>query len=309
MIYAVRHRTAYSYESPVTLSSHRLRLTPRETPRQKLRRFALEIAPEGALLAAERDSFGNASHLLEIRESHSALVIEARSEVALTPLAPPLDATPWEEVAAAASRPTGAEAAEAAAFAFPSRFTCADDALEDWTRESFPPGRPVLAAADALMRRIHAEFRYDGAATHAGTTAMDAFALRAGVCQDFAHVFLAACRALGLPARYVSGYLLTRPPEGRERLVGADASHAWVAVWRPQGGWADYDPTNAVAPDLEHVTCAWGRDYGDVGPVVGVVLGASRASAPRAGPPRGQTISLWRTYDIGHFPFDPCAGW
>ena len=159
------------------------------------------------------------------------------------------------------------------------------------------------------MRRIHAEFRYDGSRTHAGATALEALALRAGVRQNFAQLFLAACRALGLPARYVSGYLLTRPPEGRERLVGADASHAWVAVWRPQGGWADYDPTNAVAPDLEHVTCAWGRDYGDVGPVVGVVLGASRASAPRAGPPRGQTISLWRTYDIGHFPFDPCAGW
>jgi transglutaminase-like putative cysteine protease len=274
MIYSVRHRTTYRYDHPVTLSTHRLRLAPRDTPTQRLRRFALDAAPEGALLAAEKDGYGNTAHFLEIREPHEELVIEARSEVSVSEAPPPLDATPWEQVAAAAARPRGSEAAEAAAFAFPSRYTEADDALEDWAREAFAPGRPVLDAAQALMERIHAEFTYDGAATDAGTTAIEAFALKRGVCQDFAHVFLAACRALGLPARYVSGYLLTRPPEGRPRLVGADASHAWIAIWRPFGGWRDYDPTNDVCPGLEHVTCAWGRDYGDVGPVSGVVLGA-----------------------------------
>ncbi len=274
MIYAVRHATTYRYDHAVTLSTHRLRLTPRDTPTQRLRRFALETAPEGALLAAEKDGFGNTAHLLEIREPHWELTIEARSEVAVSDAPPPLDATPWEQVAAAAARPRGAEAAEAAAFALPSRLTEADDALEDWARACFTPGRPVLDAAQALMSRIYGEFAYDPEATHAGTDAREAFALRRGVCQDFAHVFLAACRALGVPARYVSGYLLTRPPEGRPRLVGADASHAWASVWRPHGGWRDFDPTNDVCPGLEHVTCAWGRDYGDVGPVIGVVLGA-----------------------------------
>ena len=275
MIYSIRHETTYAYEQPVTLSSHRLRLTPRDTVRQKLSRFALTVEPEGALLAAERDSWGNPSHLLEIRESHATLRIEARSTVAVSaPDALDGEDAPWETVAAAAAAPTGAEAAEAAAFAYPSRFTGADDALEDWARAFFTPRRPLLEAADALMRAIHAEFRYDGSATHAGTVGGDAFGLRAGVCQDFAHVFLAACRALGLPARYVSGYLLTHPPEGRPRLVGADASHAWAAVWLPSGVWAEFDPTNAVQPALEHITCAWGRDYGDVGPVAGVVLGA-----------------------------------
>ena len=274
MIYSVRHETTYHYERPVTLSSHRLRLTPRDTARQTLSRFALAVEPEGALLAAERDGWGNPSHLLEIRESHAALRIEARSIVSVRAPDPLDDATPWEAVAAAAAAPAGAEAAEAAAFAYPSRYTGADDALEDWARSFFTPGRPLLEAAEAMMRAIHAEFRYDGTATDAATVGSDAFGLRAGVCQDFAHVFLAACRALGLPARYVSGYLLTHPPEGRPRLVGADASHAWAALWSPSGGWAEFDPTNAVRPGLEHITCAWGRDYGDVGPVAGVVLGA-----------------------------------
>ncbi len=273
MIYSVRHSTTYAYETPVTLSSHRLRLTPRETPRQKLRRFALEILPQIGSLVAEKDGFGNSGHLLEIREDHAKLTIEARSEVALRAAEPALDFTSWEDVATRLRAPAGAEALEAAEFAFPSRFTLADDAIEAYARESFSQGRPLLAAARDLMSRIHADFAYDPEATEAHTTAREAFALKRGVCQDFAHVFLACCRALGAPARYVSGYLLTRPPEGRERLVGADASHAWVAVWGPDDGWVEFDPTNDLSPSLEHVTCAWGRDYGDVGPVTGVVLG------------------------------------
>ncbi len=276
MIYSVRHATTYAYQHPVTLSSHRLRLTPRETPRQSLRRFALEISPQIGALAAERDGFGNAAHLLEIREDHTRLTIEARSVVALRPAEPSLDFTAWEEVAAIMRRPGGAEALEAAEFVFPSRYTEADDAVEAYARESFRQGRPLLAAARELTARIYADFAYDPEATGAQTTAREAFALKRGVCQDFAHVFLACLRAIGLPARYVSGYLLTHPPEGRERLVGADASHAWVSVWRPDSGWVDFDPTNDVTPSLEHVTCAWGRDYGDVGPVTGVVLGGGK---------------------------------
>jgi transglutaminase-like putative cysteine protease len=273
MIYAVRHETTYTYAEPVTMSSHRLRLTPRDTPRQRVRRFALDIAPETSALVAERDSFGNPSHLLEVRESHSVLSVRARSEVEVNPAEGPLGFAPWEEAAAAARRPASPEALEAAEFAFPSRFTEASDGIEAFARDSFAPGRSALDAARSLMGRLHAGLRYDPSATSASTPAAEAFALGRGVCQDFAHVFIAACRSVGMPARYVSGYLLTRPPEGRDRLVGADASHAWAAVWCPVSGWVDFDPTNDLAPDLEHVTVAWGRDYADVGPIAGVVLG------------------------------------
>jgi transglutaminase-like putative cysteine protease len=273
VIYAVRHETTYLYEDPVTMSSHRLRLTPRETPRQRVRRFALDVTPETAALVAERDSFGNPSHLLDVRESHTRLSVVARSEVEVSADDRPLGFTPWEEAAEAARRPATPEALEAAEFAFPSRYAAADDAIEAFARASFAPGRPLLDAARDLMGRLHGAMAYDGGATDAFTPSADAFALRRGVCQDFAHVFLAACRSVGAPARYVSGYLLTRPPPGRERLVGADASHAWASVWCPVSGWVDFDPTNDLTPGLEHVAVAWGRDYGDVGPVVGVVLG------------------------------------
>lgn len=273
MIYSVRHTTIYRYASPVTLSTHRLRLSPRKTARQTVRRFSLEVSPESHDLIAERDAFGNATHLLDVHGSHSALTIEARSEVALSAETADLGFTPWEAAAEAARRPTDRAALDAAQFALPSAFTTADDAIEDYARESFRQGRPVLEAARDMTARIFADFVYDPEATHASTLASDSFALRRGVCQDFAHVFLAACRAVGAPARYVSGYLLTRPPEGKERMVGADASHAWVSVWCPVAGWVDFDPTNDLIPDVEHVTCAWGRDYGDVGPVSGVVLG------------------------------------
>lgn len=273
MIYAVRHATTYRYADDVTLSSHRLRLSPRDTARQKLRRFAIEVTPQNHELVAERDSFGNASHLLEIREGHRTLTIEARSEVEVSAEEPELGFTPWEQAVEAARRPCTPAALEAAQFAFPSSYTAASDAIEDYARESFAPRRPVLEAARDLTARIFHDFKYDPNATHASTLALDSFGDRRGVCQDFAHVFLAGCRAVGVPARYVSGYLLTRPPEGQEKLIGADASHAWASVWCPVAGWVDFDPTNDVIPGLEHVTCAWGRDYGDVGPVAGVVLG------------------------------------
>jgi transglutaminase-like putative cysteine protease len=273
VIYAVRHATTYRYADDVTLSSHRLRLSPRDTARQKLRRFAIEVTPQNHELVAERDSFGNASHLLEIREGHRTLVIEARSEVEVAAEEPELGFTPWEQAVEAARRPASPAALEAAQFAFPSSYTAASDAIEDYARASFAPRRPVLEAARDLTARIFRDFDYDPNATHASTLALDSFSDRRGVCQDFAHVFLAGCRAIGVPARYVSGYLLTRPPEGQEKLIGADASHAWASVWCPVAGWVDFDPTNDVIPGLEHVTCAWGRDYGDVGPVAGVVLG------------------------------------
>jgi len=263
VIYAVRHATTYRYADEVTLSSHRLRLAPRDTARQKVRRFAIEVSPQNHELVAERDAFGNHAHLLEIREGHRILTVEARSVVEVSAEEPELGFTPWEEAAEAARLPRSAAALDAAQFAFPSTYTEGSDAIEAYARESFAPRRPVLEAARVLTARIFADFAYDPAATHASTLALDSFAEKKGVCQDFAHVFLACCRTLGIPARYVSGYLLTRPPEGQ----------AWASVWCPVAGWVDFDPTNDLIPGLEHVTCAWGRDYGDVGPVAGVVLG------------------------------------
>jgi transglutaminase-like putative cysteine protease len=273
MIYAVRHTTTYRYGEEVTLSSHRLRLSPRETPRQTVRRFALDVSPQTHDLIAERDSFGNAGHLLEIREPHRTLTIEARSEVMVSAADTAFGFTPWEAAVEAVRSPRTAGALDASVYAWPSAFTQCSDAMEDYARESFRQGRPLMEAARELTARIFSDFVYDPAATHAGTLALDSFAERRGVCQDFTHVFLACCRTLGLPARYVSGYLLTHPPAGQEKLIGADASHAWAAVWCPVTGWVDFDPTNDLIPSLEHVTCAWGRDYGDVSPIAGVVLG------------------------------------
>jgi transglutaminase-like putative cysteine protease len=273
MIYSVRHTTTYRYGDEVTLSSHRLRLTPRDTVRQRVRRFALDITPQSHDLTAERDPFGNTAHLLEVREPHRVLTIEARSEVMVSDADTEFGFTPWESAAEAARNPRSPLALEAAGYVFPSPFTEASDAIEAYARESFRQDRPLAEAARELTHRIFTDFDYDPAATHAGTLALDSFAEKRGVCQDFSHVFLACCRALGLPSRYVSGYLLTHPPAGQEKLIGADASHAWASVWCPVAGWLDFDPTNDIMAGLEHVTCAWGRDYGDVSPIAGVVLG------------------------------------
>ena len=163
--------------------------------------------------------------------------------------------------------------AELGPFAFPSQMTAGDAAIEAYTRESFTAGRPVLAAAEELTHRIFEDFAYTPGATNADTLPVDSFAKKEGVCQDFAHVMLAGLRALRVPARYVSGYLRTHPPEGKERLQGADASHAWVSVWDPAFGWVDFDPTNDCVPGQDHVALAHGRDYSDVSPVKGVIVG------------------------------------
>ena len=162
---------------------------------------------------------------------------------------------------------------QATEFSYASPYTPLGAEVQAFAREVFEPGQPMLAAAIALMHHIHEEFTFDPAATSVATPLVRVLSERRGVCQDFAHLQIAALRALGLPARYVSGYLLTDPPPGQPRLIGADASHAWVSVWCPEHGWVDLDPTNDVLPTIRHITLAWGRDYGDVSPLRGVVLG------------------------------------
>lgn len=280
MRYDIRHRTTYRYTQPVSISHHVLHLEPRQCPRQVGHHSTISILPAPAVRSDGRDYFGNPVTFLTIQEQHEELVIEARSTVDVTtpPGWPPDRSTAWDRIYDELERSATAEGLDTLQFAFDSPYTRAGDDVVAFARESFPPGRPVLEAALELTRRIHADFRYDSSATSVSTPVDDVFRLRRGVCQDFAHLELACLRALALPARYVSGYLLTHPPPGKEKLVGSDASHAWIAVWCPEAGWVDLDPTNNTVVRDEHVTLAWGRDYGDISPVNGVIFGGGQHS-------------------------------
>jgi transglutaminase-like putative cysteine protease len=275
VIFDVSHRTTFSYSQNVSISHHLLHLSPRPGPWQICNRHSLMIEPPPTIMREERDYFGNPTTYLTIETPHDELSIIARSNVEVT--APPERApaaTPaWDGIASALARATERERLDAYQFAFDSPFVASGDAVRDYAAPSFPAGRPVLEGAIELMHRIHADFRYEGGVTDVYTPIETVLADRRGVCQDFAHLFIAGLRSLGIPARYVSGYLMTRPPAGGERLVGADASHAWLSVWVPEAGWVDLDPTNDLLPGDQHVTVAWGRDYGDVSPINGMVLG------------------------------------
>jgi transglutaminase-like putative cysteine protease len=277
VILDVSHRTDYRYTVPVDVSHHFVHLTPRAAPRQRCLRTVMAIDPTPAVSRSGIDYFGNPTSFLTIQEHHQELSIRVRSTVVVEapPALDPAATAPWETVARMMREPT-ADRLAIAQFAYDSPFTLSSEPVVEYARGSFPAGLPVLNGALDLNRRIHAEFAYDGTATTVSTPVDEAFRLRRGVCQDFAHVMLAALRGLGLPARYVSGYLLTHPPEGQGKLVGADASHAWISLWTPEYGWVDLDPTNDLIPAEEHVILAWGRDYGDVSPVNGVMYGGGR---------------------------------
>jgi transglutaminase-like putative cysteine protease len=282
--YAVVHETRYGYGQPVGLSRQVVRLAPRTTPWQICRAHAMQVTPKPEVLGTGVDAFGNTLTSLCIETDHESLEVRAESHVDVTArVYPPDDETPpWEEVRAqlayrAGRRPKPTEL-EAMRFLFESTRVRNKRELAAWAGACFPPRAPLLVGVRALMNRIHAEFAFDPKATTVSTPVMDVFARRRGVCQDFAHLMLSCLRSLGLAARYVSGYLLTQPPPGKPRLVGADASHAWVSVHCPDFGWVDADPTNRVFPSLEHVTLAWGRDYDDVIPLRGVLLGGGAHS-------------------------------
>lgn len=308
----VRHDTIYDYDAPVELAHHLAWLRPRETAQQRIHGWSLEISPRpdaSALLPADatplpteeaalpgeaaredglcglrgvhqsQDVWGNwragFSHarVHDRLEVCSSFVAELGAPPALQPAASP----PWEGVAEQLRYHPGRPHDAAVEFALPSYFAPRDAALARFARESFRPGMPLLVGAMRMMQRVHRDFAYRPAATSVTTRATDALAQRHGVCQDFAHVMIGAMRSIGLAARYVSGYLLTHPPPGQPRLVGADASHAWMAVWCPVHGWVALDPTNDVPAGLDHVTLAWGRDYADVAPLRGVIRGGGRA--------------------------------
>jgi transglutaminase-like putative cysteine protease len=279
MIYRVRHETTYDYDDPVSVSHHVLRLTPRDLPGQVRRSGKITITPAPQVhCTTHPDYFGNSVTSFSLQEPHERLTIEAVSRLEVRPTVPPSlsQSPPWETVRDHLRTDNSIEGLEACQFAFDSKRVAASPELADYARRSFPQDRPLLEAVRDLTARIHQDFRFDTKATEVTTPVETFFEKRRGVCQDFSHLQIACMRSLGLPARYVSGYLRTCPPEGKPRLVGADASHAWCAAWCPQTGWTDFDPTNNCIPTDGHITIAWGRDYSDISPIHGVLQGGAR---------------------------------
>ena len=276
MIYDIRHKTTFTYEEVVSVSHHVLHLAPRRHVRQRSLDAAMLIDPAPAVDSEGKDYFGNSVYYLTVQEPHERLVVDARSRVEVLPMPAALDlaaSTSWESVAEMLGGVSDEALLNSYQFAFDSPYSVADDDVHDFALQSFVPGRPILEAAMDLTTRIYEEFEYRGGVSDVSTPVRDVFRMRKGVCQDFAHLELACLRSLGLAARYVSGYLLTHPPEGKAKLVGSDASHAWISVWSPADGWVDFDPTNNVIPNVEHITVGWGRDYGDVSPINGFIVG------------------------------------
>ena len=268
--YEIVHTTEYDYSESVAVSHHLARLSPRVLPHQERLYHDVQIEPAPAVMTTHTDYFGNAVTYFGMQGAHKRLTVRARSRVALkaTGWPVPSDTPPWEAVADRAALPL-----EALEFLFDSALIPPGGELAAYARAAFPPGRPLLEAVLELTRRINDDFTFDPGATTVATPLADVFRSRRGVCQDFARLEIACLRSLRLPARYISGYLETFPPAGCSRLLGADASHAWLAVYCPEAGWIHVDPTNNLLPSSTHVTVAWGRDYSDVSPIHGVILG------------------------------------
>jgi transglutaminase-like putative cysteine protease len=273
--YTIVHTTQYDYDEAVTVSHHLARLTPRTLTHQTCDLHELEIDPVSAVKKTHIDYYGNTMTFFALQAAHRRLTVRARSTVTMRPaMVPRADRTPaWEQATDRAALPL-----EAIEFALEQRGARTGGDVTAYARASFPAGRPLLEAVADLTARIHADFTYDPKATTVATSLSQVFESRRGVCQDFARLEIACLRSVGIPARYVSGYLETAPPPGRPRLIGGDASHAWLAVYCPDTGWIDIDPTNNMfAPDT-YVTLAWGRDYVDVSPTRGVILGGGSHS-------------------------------
>jgi len=276
----VEHETRYHYSAPVELAHHVAFLRPLEDARQQVEAFELSVEPQPSHQASGDDVFGNRRIFFSATSAHQSLRVLATSRVRVSPRPAfdPAATPPWEALAGRLRYHGGAPFEPAAEFCAPSPYVPRLAALRDYARPSFTAGTPVAVGALELMHRIHREFRYETASTAIDTPLQQVLAERRGVCQDFAHLMIGALRSLGLSARYVSGYLLTTPPEGQAPLQGADASHAWVSVHCPgiEGGWLDLDPTNDLVVSTGHVRLAYGRDYGDVTPLRGVIRGGGR---------------------------------
>lgn len=273
--YAIVHTTEYAYSGSVSVSHHIARLSPRRLPRQTCASHELVVDPQPEVITTHTDYFGNETTFFLLQSAHAYLDVKASSEVEVTAAPRPAaaDTPAWEASTDRAQLPL--EAIECVFDTIPVRLR---SELAAYAQRSFAPGRPLLDAVGDLTARIHAEFTYDQTATTVATPLQQVFSDRRGVCQDFARIEIACLRSLGVPARYVSGYLETIAPPGEASLVGAAASHAWLAVYCPGSGWIDVDPTNNLFPSDKHITLAWGRGYGDVSPIRGVILGGGEHS-------------------------------
>lgn len=280
MIFEIAHKTHYRYHSTVVQSLHLMHMTPRPLAGQIIRHHSLLIDPAPVSRQVGIDAFGNPNLIVDIEAPHRELLILSRSTIEkLPPPSVKLNATsPWDALDFRLLRAANERDIQTLMFRCASRLTTPDLQIADYSARSFAPSRPVLDGAMDLVMRIYNDFEFDAHATDVSTPVSRVFAMRRGVCQDFAHLALACLRAKRIPARYVSGYLHTHPPAGRPKLQGADASHAWISVWAPESGWVDFDPTNGILVRDEHITVAYGRDYDDVSPISGVLRGGGEHS-------------------------------
>ncbi len=278
MRYRVTHTTDYHYGESVPLSHNLVHLRPRDTQRQNCHSNSIAISPAPALRRDRIDFFGNHMSWFSVQEPHQRLRIQALSEVDVSPFVPPpgIEVLPWDQTPTILAARRDEATLEARQFTFDSGYVPRSSDLADYARPSFPPGRSLFEAVVELTHRIQKEFIFSAGATTVGTPIADVLRHRRGVCQDFAHLQIGCLRSLGLAARYVSGYILTHPPADGRLLVGADASHAWLSVFIPDFGWLDLDPTNGLIPSAEHISLGWARDYDDISPIKGVIVGAHR---------------------------------
>jgi transglutaminase-like putative cysteine protease len=284
MDYKITHTTVYTYTETVPICHNEVHLTPREHARQQRLTSRLAIRPQPTTIENLLDYFGNHVSFFTVEVGHERLSVTASSRVRVSEPPPvPTIAGPWEAIRGRLTAQQGLPVLEACQFLFDSPHVATSPELAAYAAQSFLPGRPWLEALLDLTRRIHTEFQYDQTATTVSTPLDQVLQLRRGVCQDFAHFEIGCLRSLGLPARYVSGYLVTSPAPGQPRLIGSDASHAWLSAFSPDHGWVDIDPTNDQIPSMKHITLAWGRDYSDVAPINGVFIGGGK---------HGMTVSV-----------------
>ena len=274
--FRVVHETRYSYQSTVTLSQQYLHMAPRSFASQHTESHQIWVDPVEADCVEGLDYFGNSTRHIAITTPHKSLLVRAESTVVLTPrcdLERIKGTLPWETLRDSLQQTRQTAKPEVCRYLYASPHVTCSSKLEDYARISYTAGRPQLDAALELTQRIFDDFEFDDTATEISTPLENVLAGRRGVCQDFAQLMIGCLRSLGLPARYVSGYILTHPPAGQPRMIGADASHAWASVFCPSLGWVDFDPTNRCLVQCEHITLGWGRDFSDVTPMRGVVLG------------------------------------
>lgn len=279
--YTIKHRTWYAYAEAAPVCHNMLHLAPRDSNHQVCAEYRLQIVPEPAFMTRRTDWFGNIVDYFSIEGSHNGLEVTARSVVQVlpTPQFTPSESLPWE-VASRQAMMAGAASADLSVYQLTLRSPRVRPSAElrDYASPSFTAGRPILEAIVDLTARIHRDFQFDAKATTVHTPLEELLRLRRGVCQDFAHLAIGCARSMGLPSRYVSGYLRTIPPPGKPRMIGADASHAWASVHCGPLGWVDFDPTNNALIGDAHITIAWGRDYSDVCPIQGVFVGGGEHS-------------------------------